>query len=285
MPWSIFPDKSVVITILKPEFDYSLPSFVHRDALYYASDEIVFIATKRQAANYTEDVFTEIAIWQPEEIQLFGAITLSRSRVEFATWHASVLDNSSLDTDLSSEDVINECIETAKNILIDNKEKTNHRYTTYIKKHVDSDYEKLLFENIDVSWGLLLRGLYTLMKSELLMKMGNSHLFMEESFIDMQISCEAALAIIRGHLADSGISRPTPKDAYKYIESKSVPGLQFPEYLKDIYASWVETKHPLSDYGANWAPSIQADDVFETWDVLISIYRHIINDKPIDLEN
>ncbi len=57
-------------------------------------------------------------------------------------------------------------------------------------------------------------------------------------------------------------------------------GEQLVEYLEEQHEKWVETKHPMSFYGSEWSPSLWADDVFETYECLISIYRHIVLGEP-----
>ena len=52
------------------------------------------------------------------------------------------------------------------------------------------------------------------------------------------------------------------------------------EYLEEQHEKWIETKHPLNVCGAAWAPSLWADDIFETYECLISIYRHIVLGEP-----
>ena len=64
------------INILDPVSEYPEQIFKHCDALYYPSKDIVFIATKPSSDHY-ENVYTELAIWEPEEIRLIGTKTLS----------------------------------------------------------------------------------------------------------------------------------------------------------------------------------------------------------------
>ena len=70
-------DNAVCLRLLRPGFKYPTGVFKHRDALYYPSQDVVFLVTKRQSSNYGDDVYTEIAIWDPDEIRLIGTLTLS----------------------------------------------------------------------------------------------------------------------------------------------------------------------------------------------------------------
>ena len=119
---------------------------------------------------------------------------------------------------------------------------------------------------------MIIRGLYHLIKCPLLI---DNRLFAEEAFINLQISTEAAFHIIRERIRNSGISHPSISEVYDYIESHFTPNASWVDYLEEQYQKWIDTKHPASNV-SYWVPSLFADDVMETYEVLISIYRHIL---------
>ena len=274
---------SVFIRLLKPGYHYPSNCFKHRDALYYPSENVVFIVTKSQPSEYEAITYTEIAIWAPGEIRLLGALMLSVPEeggvVIFSPWCLSVVPHIPFNADLSSDSIIASCLEFAVRLRTELEESNRTKYVLYKANRSAPDVEKSLFENIDPTDGLLIRGLYTLMKSQLLIHT-DPYLFMEEAFINLQISIEAALQIIREHLSYLGNPNPSYRDAHDYIRSNFRLGDPLVEYLHMQYESWIETKHPLNIYGAEWAPSLSADDVFETYGPLISIYSHIVLDEP-----
>jgi len=274
-------DNLVSIRLLRPRFAYPAGGFKHFDALYYASEGAVFIVTKRQPSDYGDNVYTELSIWMPDEIRLLGALTLSvpegGGMVAFAPWHCSVLTHIPFTADLSSDRSTELCLKAAVEIRAKNEQPTSNTYVLRMVNRSDPNIEKDLFENIDLRDGILMRGLYTLIKSQLLMREED---FMEEAFMNLQVSREAALQIIREHLHFSGNPNPSYRDAHDYIRSNFQMGEPLVEYLEEQHEKWIETKHPMSVYGAEWAPSLWADDVFETYECLISIYRHIILGEP-----
>jgi len=270
-------DNAVCLRLLRPGFEYPTGVFQHHDALYYPSRDVVFLVTKRQSSNYGDDVYTEITIWDPDEIRLLGTLTLSIPEgggwVVYAPWHYSIIHHIPLNSDLSSNDIIETCLEAANKIVTENKDSSGTEYLLRTVSRSDPNIEKELFENIDLRNSTLMRGLYTLIKSPLLMTAPD---FMEEAFMNLQISREAALQIIRDHLRESGNPNPSYKHAHDYIRSHFHFGKELVEYLEEQHEKWVETKHPVSFIGSGWSPSLWADDVYETYECLISIYRHIV---------
>ena len=274
-------DNVVCVRLLRPGFKYPTHGFKHRDALYYPSEDAVFLVTKRQSSKYGDGVYTEVAIWNPDEIRLLSTLTLSVPEgggiPVFAPWHVSVLRDIPLSSDLSSDSIIESCLEAAISLRVENEQSNRNKYVLRTLNHSDPNVEKDLFENIDLRDGILMRGLYTLIKSQLLME---AYDFMEEAFMNLQVSREAALQIIREHLHFLGNPEPSYKDAHDYIRSNFKLGEPLVEHFEMQHESWIATKHPMSVYGAPWAPSISADEIYDTYGCLISIYRHIVLGEP-----
>ena len=274
-------DNVVCIRLLRSGFEYPTGVFKHHDALYYPSEDAVFLVTKRQSSNYGNDVYSEITIWSPDEIRLLGTLTLSvpedGGMVVFAPWYVSLLPHVPLSSDISSNSIIESCLEAAIALRAENEQSNRNEYIFRKVNRSNSNIEKDLFENIDLRDGILIRGLYTLIKSQLLM---HAQDFMEEAFMNLQISREATLQIIREHLHFLGNPNPSYREAHDYIRSNFQLGGELVEYLEEQHEKWIETKHPLNVYGASWAPSLWADDIYETYGCLISIYRHIVLGEP-----
>ena len=275
-------DSIVCVRLLRPGFQYPERGFKHQDALYYVSEDASFIVTKYQSSNYDSPVITEVAIWLLEEIRLLSALTLSvpegGGMPAFAPWHISEVPDIPLGADLSSDSIILSCLGIANGIITEQGLSTKVSYNISQVYRSDIDVETSLFENIDLKDDLLMRGLYTLLKSRYLINV--DFCCMEEAFINLQISFEAALQIIRGHLQYLGNPNPSYEEAYNYIRSNFKLGKPLIEHLDMQYESWVTTKHPLSKYGALWGPSIWVGDIYDTSGCLVSIYRHIVLGEP-----
>ena len=280
--YSPIKQKAVWVRLLRPEqeypiqLEYPVHNFIHRDALYYSSEKAVFIVTKRKST-YAYDSSYHVAIWLPEEIQLLGALTLSvpegSGMVVFAPWYDSIVHDMPISVDLSSDNSIKTCLDIANNLYVEHESSNKSPYNIRAMSRSEPNCERDLFEHIDPHNGLLTRGLYTLMKSQLLMR---SYDFMEEAFMDLQVSREAALQLIREHLKSLGNPNASYSDVHNYIRLNFLFGEPLVDYLEQVHEQWIETKHPLSIYGAEWAPPVSFDDISDTYGCLVSIYRHII---------
>lgn len=268
----------VWVRLLKPGGEYPIGCFKHRDATYYPSEEVVFIATKEPPHS-----FSEVAIWGSAEIRLLGTLALSipegGGRVTFTPWGADYVPELPSISDLSSKNVIHLCVEFAKRLCALHEESNQKPYILFNAQRSDKTIEYQLYENIDPEWGLLMRGLYTLLKSQTLIHT-DLYVCMEEAFMNLQISREAALQIICEHLRSTGNPKATTRDVYNYIRSNFILGDELVQDLESQSESWVETKHPRNPFAEDYAPWLIADDVFEPYDALISIYRHIVLDEP-----
>jgi len=279
-----WPDNNCIcIHALQPRFEYISQHFKHYDAIYYPSRDIVFLATKKRSiSEYGYDVYTEASLWTLQEIQLLAALTLSvpedQGQLVFAPWYCDKLPNIPVTADLSSPTIVQLCKEFAIALANEHKLVEGNSYALFNLDCLDNNVTNALFTNIDLTNGVLIRGLYCLLKSELLRQV--EHYFMEEVFFDLQISREAALQLILERLRALGNSNPNYADAHNYIRSNFLMGEGLTDYLEEQHELWIEAKHPISRYGAQWAPGLTSDDVYETYGCLISIYRHLILNEP-----
>lgn len=128
---------SVSIQLLIPGHEYPKNIFKHQDALYYASKDIVFIATKPISFHDDDEVYTEVAIWEPAEIRLISTLTLSVPENggwvgyfpwDFAFSSIPTIPEIPITVDLSSDNVISSCINYARCLLQNNNEKFRKSY-------------------------------------------------------------------------------------------------------------------------------------------------------------
>ncbi len=272
------------IHALQPRFEYLSCNFIHNDAIYYPSKDIVFLATKKKPiSEYGYDVYTEASLWTLEEIRLLASITLSVPEdqgqfIVFAPWYCTGLPSTPISVDLSSPKTLDLCKEFAIALHSEHQLLERDSYRLFDLDCVDTNVISALFNKLDPTNGILIRGLYCLMKSELLRKAADY--FMEDVFFNLQISREAALLIIIERLRKLGKSNPNYKDAHNYIRSNFLLGEELSEYLEDQHKLWIKAKHPINRYGTQWAPGLTSDDVYETYGCLVSIYRHLILNEP-----
>ena len=293
-------DCSINITILKPKSEYPEGIFKHHDALFYSSPDIVFIATQPYVEDDIDEdddnkVYSEVSIWTPPEIRLLGTLTLSVP--ENGGWVCYIpylyhltkhplgkypeLPTIPSTVDLSLDSSITSCLSYINALLKEIEDVKPLVYTMRTQKSLprsNPEIEKRIFENIDITNSLLLRGIYHLIKGPMLVE----SYFMEDAFINLQISFESAINIIKDRLFYEGNKHPNKNDVFNYLESKlgypnPVDNIEYSDFLKEMLSKWIDTKHP--NYG--WAPSLFAEDIYDTYRFLISIYRHIVLDELI----
>lgn len=146
-------------------------------------------------------------------------------------------------------------------------------------EHSGAAYQHQLFDSIDPGNALLIRSLYALLKSQHLARYAEG-LFFEEATMNVQIAREGALELLRDKIAVSGRRRPSEKDAFAYLRQEFRYGKPLADFLDDQRQRWVKTKHPRSELGIFWAPPLEADDFFETYEALVSIFRHVLTGEP-----
>jgi len=274
----LYPNK-VWVRLLKPGVDYPSGCFKHPDALYYPSERVVFLVTKHHYTGYSE-----VVAWSLEETRLLSTLVLSipeggRSIIPYTPWRCRIIPQLPIDSDLSTDNVIDSCVEFAIQLLTQNNELNVKQYTLCNTQRSDFSTEHKLYENIDPEWAVLMRGLYTLLKSWMIINIKDYQL-MEEAFMNLQISREAAINIIRDHLRYNKNPKANVKDVYNYIRLNFKLGEYLVEDLDMQNESWLLTKHPNNPFVEDYAPWLWADDVYEPYNGLISIYRHIVLDEP-----
>jgi hypothetical protein len=267
MPW----ESGIFLRLLEPGNPYRIEDFHHRNAVYIAKQDCVFIVV-RQSRRHQKGLFSELAWLYPEEVRLLGTIALSVAEEEGMI---SLVPGERVALDIAPRAplylpiVLSAAEKKARSILASGF--PGARYKLYSWRGFQQDFDHALFEAIDPSDDLVIRGLYCLLKSARLM--GERDLG-EEAVMNVQIAREASLELIREHLFSQGNKNPSFKDAHAYITQVMGNGLaDLFEYQHEL---WVTMKHPSSAFGPVWLPPLVARDFYETYKSLVSVYRHIL---------
>lgn len=272
LPWT----DGVFLRLFAPRAEYRAEPFFHSDAIYLSDAKFVAIAAKQHQENQG-DIVSELIWLYPEEIRILAALALSvpegHGSLRFFPSSRIRLPFSLLD-DLSSEKSLGMIREASLSLANDSGFES---YALVDRKQSSIDFQLDLFESIDPSDDLLIRGLTCLLKAQRLI--GDRELA-QEAYINVSIAREAALEMIREHLEADGHNNPSFADAHDYLVEKFRAGEHLAEFLLYQHRLWVETKHPKSALGPLWMPQLMADDFYETWEALVSVYRHILTGEP-----
>lgn len=137
---------------------------------------------------------------------------------------------------------------------------------------VNIDVQMKLYAETNITDKLLMRALSTLLRSSLLMCY--SHL-LEEAINSTFISMDASFALVQRRLKEMGNPSPSSKDGAEFISH--IFNTDSPEkYLQDYYERRIMAFHPSSRFGEFAHSPVEADDCYDLFDCLISIYRYLI---------
>jgi hypothetical protein len=275
------PVTSVQLRIYEPGPAYPHGWFLSREGVYVATEDVVFTAYKRKIRR-RRSLKSDYAWVEPEEIRILAAVALSvpegRGAAGFAPhWGYRIVD---LPKPLRLAG--SACTSRLIDAAVSHAREVYGSEVGYELRNVESSgvaFQQDLFASIDPRDQLLIRGLYTLLKSWHLARLPNGS-FLEEALMNLQISREAALEILREVLLSKGLSNPSFKDAHDYLHRNFIKGKYLARAFSDLHHLWVWTKHPNSAVGPFWSPPMMADDVFHTYGALVSVYRHILTGEP-----
>lgn len=142
----------------------------------------------------------------------------------------------------------------------------------YRNNCINNDSLSKLHAKIDITDKLTMRALATLLCSSLLMCY--PHL-LEEAINSTFISLDASFSMVQRRLKELGNPSPSSKDASEFISK--VFNTEGPEkYFQDYYESRIMAFHPSSRFGEFAHSPVIADDCYDLFDSLISVYRYLI---------
>jgi hypothetical protein len=267
--------EGVFLRIYNPVVKYIEDQLLEADAVYIPGEKVVFTVVKQCPANWGGKSSSELSWVYPEEVRLLGSIALSvpegLGTLQFAP-HGEQL-RLSIDSENLADAKLLRKIEQEANQIARKTYGKKVRYSLRKAKTSGEVFQRTLYKGIDTGDALLVRGLSCLLRSQHLMSI-DCYAFCEDAFINVQITREGALQIIRRLLKRSSGQSVSYEDAYEYIKQNFQVGDALADYLREQYEKWVTAKHPECRWGIFWSPPLSAEDFFETYEALVSIYRH-----------
>ncbi|HSR70178.1 MAG TPA: hypothetical protein VLU25_19775 [Acidobacteriota bacterium] len=266
------------IRVYEPVTKYISTPFITPRALYLANP--TFVVTVVKSSNHDlGDYWPEMPWIFPAEVRLLAALALAIPEGEGALTFAPYPSNRRLpiDTELSLDEP-----EVIASITVEAESdcrklaESQLPYRLYDWDFIQAD-RVVIYNRIELADSLLLRGLYCLLKGQHLMA---HELFGEEAFINIQISREAALELIRKRLLGEGVKNPSYTDAHNYLRERFPRGGHLADFLEDQHDRWVATRHPKSRFGMFWTPPLLVNDYTHTHGAVVSLYRHLLLDEP-----
>ena len=138
---------------------------------------------------------------------------------------------------------------------------------------IDYDLAESIHEAIDLSDGILMRGLTTFLRSGML----KSHYqFYEEGINNLFISLEATFRLIQRRLRQNGLVNPSAKDAATFIHDTFDEVERLEKYFEEDRELRNISFHPESKYGIFSSPPIAVDDFYFLFNALLEVYRFLL---------
>jgi hypothetical protein len=282
-----------VVRIFHPKGQYPKCTITQPDALFYASEDIVFSVTlsKRWDQFNNDAPYTEMDWLSPNELHFLGSIFLCElwngAKVRFypIPHYAPKINRKKLDLTKNStiEDirnlVLSELHSPARNYNAATlQECIKLRYSLLNKEDVEINRQMIFWENMSINNYVLLRGISALFKSDML---SCYYEFTEKATISCFIALDASLRLITGKLIEKGNANPTAKDAAIWLHEHFDKHLGFPppveRYFEEFYNQRVMTIHPSSRFGDHLYAPLMVDDLFHLRSSLRSIFSYLVS--------
>jgi hypothetical protein len=123
---------------------------------------------------------------------------------------------------------------------------------------------------------VLLRGVNCYLKAHMLWK---HHLFAEEMGINLYIALEAGLSVLRRRLSPSLNHQVSYQDVFDHIRATFTCGDALVAYWEDCRDDRNIVIHPDCYLGPEVMHPRSADDIWELFDPMLSLYRYILIGK------
>ena len=272
--------------ILSPSGQYPSSNFLTKDSIYIANEKLSFSVFKNISDN-EEEPYSEVQLLYPEEIRLYSSLMLSVDREKSYSAFYPYPYSVSLFIPDSETGVDASAISEIDTILSSELVRPNHPIIEDVKSPplvggpeysfrdsgINYELARNIYEKIDTADGILIRGLSTFIKSQMLYK---HHQFMEESIIDLYISLESSFRLVLRKLRQQGVKNPSSKDAAAYIYSvfNIVDGAD--NYFESDYEDRIMLFHPESKFGIFSKAPLYIDDGYALFNNLIEIYAFLI---------
>jgi hypothetical protein len=281
-----------VVRLLHPRGCYPRTRIAQRNALFWADNELAFFVTWSKRWRPTEEnaPYTEMDWLTPEEIRFLGSIFLcelwDEGHISFypVPHYAPIINRTALDLRKSKvQDEIRWLIQremySPQFSYASPKvyECSTLRYTLADPDRLDLSRQSEFWRNISTTDYVLLRGLSSLFKSDMLSRYSE---FFEEATIQCFVALEASFQMIVRTLKKEGVSQPNAKHAAEWLHKHfdSHLGFQLPaeRYFHEFYDQRVMTLHPSSRLGEFPYAPLMHDDYYHLRASLRSIFAYLV---------
>jgi hypothetical protein len=250
------------ITLFRRAGIYPRTTVATSESLFDANDEVIFMVAPR--IEWSEELPHSEVMWlNVGEIRLLGSLMMTErfdggQRCNFQPIPLCRAYVDEFDpNDPSISNVVREALrdkigqpEWAR-LMVGFEPDPQNLGGCFPADRLQIELQPLFFRAISTSNFVLLRGIYALIKSDML---ALTYEFREEAIINTFIALDASFQLVVRHLKALGNKNPTARDAgqWLYETFDERLGLAYPEdyrYFEEFYDNRVQTLHPGSRLG------------------------------------
>jgi hypothetical protein len=266
------------VMVFEPKGRYPLGTWHVPNGFFHADEQIVFSVVLGESWRMIDPdmPYSEFDWASPQELRLIASLILCEVMDGILTLLYPIVGFSprldAVDLDLQSP----ETVAMARSLLL-----THLRQETDIPGEFSDlvrcrntydlfDPKDLVLERLQEFWSalaplnyVLLRGVYALMKSDMLARHRE---FSEEAVVSLHIALEASFSLVIRRLKQQGVPNATAHDAAVWLHDHFDASFDLPapqstdKYFGEFYDQRVMTMHPSSRFGdLPYSPTINCD--------------------------
>jgi hypothetical protein len=270
----------VVVRAMDRRGYYPRDSFLTEHAIFINDYHTVFSAV--HALPDKDYLASELSWATIEEIRLWAAMALSCP--ENKGYHAIYPSGRSVSIDpleLPSWNLADEdCQEELRTLLVEGSDRLTgaDRISPYSRHHHPTDQREQIrllrsIEDSEHREPELVRGLVCFLKSAMLF---DHWQYGEEAALAVFTAMEGALSTMRNRLSATGGRPASFDDVHSVIQSHIRYGDGLSSYFRDCWEKRIILAHPDNKFGAEPIPFLYADDFYDTYKALVSVYRLLL---------
>lgn len=289
----ILPERRSIIrrgTIIRPMSQlgiYWSTSAALDHAAYVVRDDLIFTACHFDQDQNESEFYTEHDEPMPEEVRLYASLALAVGvergfMVQYPDMFSIRVDDQPC---LADETTVKELDLLLRKALSANSPRAMGDPplppSSYTHFHwpLPVASQRTIYENVDPTDALLIRGLATLLKSSML----HMHrAFAEEANYPLWISLDASLSIIFEILRADGNLNPNAFDAQTYVHDVFGEPQSGLKYFEEFYQDRITTMHPQNRFGTFAFAPLGHDEFYWLHSGLREVYRYIILGEVVD---
>lgn len=283
-------ETGTVIRAYAPYGFYWRDKFAAPSALYASHDDIIFSACHFDRTAHSGNYYSEFDEPTVEELRLMAALLLplgwNKGMVILYPQQTSLALDERID--LTEPELAGRLVDILRRQLTFEKPSLRNDGPppkafggvpyTYRDERSPSSLQRRIYDSIDVSDYLLMRGLGALIKGPMLLQYRE---FGDHALFALFIALEASFQLVLRRLRLRGNANPSSTDAARLIEDVFGEEPSSARYFEDFYTDRIKAFHPESRFGVYPYVPLCNSDFFSLFYALREVYRWLILDENV----